>query len=200
MEHVLTAPGCHRGLFSVGRLHGGDRASVLEVFEGMSERSRRLRFHGPKPRLREADLDRLVDVGCCGKEAVAAVDLVTGSVVGTARFVRDDADPRSAEVAFEVVDDCQGRGVGQELVSELTALARREGIERFHATVVPGNEPALALLRRAGRLVHSSYVDGAHELVIELEPAAVQSRTPLTRTPAARRPRERFTLADVRAA
>ena len=111
MEHVLPAlpaPGCHRGLISVGRLRGGDRASVLEVFEGMSERSRRLRFHGPKPRLREADVDRLVDVGCCGREAVAAIDLVTGAVVGTARFVRDHDDPRSAEVAFEVVDQLPG--------------------------------------------------------------------------------------------
>ena len=165
-------PGCHRGLVSVGRLHGGDRASVLEVFDGMSERSRRLRFHGPKPRLREAEIDTLVDVGCCGREAVAAVDLVTGAVVGTARFVRDADDPLSAEVAFEVVDHCQGHGIGQRLVAELSGLARREGIERFHASVVPGNEPALALLRGAGRTARSNYSDGAYELVIELEPDA----------------------------
>lgn len=172
MEHALPAPGCHRGLISVGRLHGGDRAAILEVFEGMSERSRRLRFHGPKPVLREAEIDTLVDVGCCGREAVVATDLVTGTVVGTARFVRDDDDPRSAEVAFEVVDACQGRGVGQKLLSELGALARREGIERFHAAVVPGNEPALSLLRRTGRLIGSSFAGGVHELTIELEPSA----------------------------
>jgi RimJ/RimL family protein N-acetyltransferase len=170
MEHTLPAAGCQRGLISVGRLHGGDRTAILEVFEGMSERSRRLRFHGPKPVLREAEIDRFVDVGCCGREAVAATDLVTGAVVGTARFVRDEADPRSAEVAFEVVDACQGRGVGVKLLSELVALARREGIERFHASVVPGNEPALTLLRRSGRLVDSTFVDGVHELVIELAP------------------------------
>lgn len=162
-------PGCHRGLISVGRLRGGDRAAVLEVFDGMSERSRRLRFHGPKPRLREAEIDHLVDVGCCGREAVAAIDLVTGRVVGTARFVRDNGDPRSAEVAFEVVDDCQRRGVGRRLIAELSGIARREGIERFHASVVPGNEPALALLRGAGRTARSGYADGAYELVVELE-------------------------------
>jgi RimJ/RimL family protein N-acetyltransferase len=172
MEHALPAPGCHRGLISVRRLHGRDRAAILEVFEGMSERSRRLRFHGPKPVLREAEIDRLVDVGCCGREAVVATDLVTGTVVGTARFVRDEDDPSSAEVAFEVVDACQGRGVGRKLLSELGALAQREGIERFHVTVVPGNEPALTLLRRSGRLVGSTFVDGAHELEIELEPLA----------------------------
>ena len=172
MEYALPAPGCHRGLISVGRLHGGDRNAVLEVFQGMSERSRRLRYHGPKPVLREAELETLVDVGRHGREAVAATDLVTGAVVGTARFVRDEDDQGSAEVAFEVVDLCQSHGVGQRLLSELAALARGEGIERFHAAVVPGDEPALTLLRRTGRLTGSSFVGGVHELVIELEPPA----------------------------
>jgi RimJ/RimL family protein N-acetyltransferase len=170
MENALPAPGCQRGLIGVARLGRGDRAAVVEVFQGMSERSRRLRFHGPKPVLGEADLAWLVDVGCCGREAVVATDLVTGAVVGTARFVRDDDDPRSAEVAFEVVDRCQSRGVGRRLVAELGSLARREGIERFHAAVVPGNEAALSLLRRSGRLMGSTFVDGVHELVIELDP------------------------------
>jgi RimJ/RimL family protein N-acetyltransferase len=141
----------------------------------MSERSRRLRFHGPKPTLRESEIDRLVDVGCCGREAVAAVDLVTDAVVGTARFVRHEDEPSSAEVAFEVVDACQGRGVGQKLLSELVTLARGEGIERFHAAVVPGNEPALTLLRRSGRLVGSAYAGGVHELEIELDPLVARA-------------------------
>lgn len=163
-------PGCQRGLVAIGRLEFGDRAAVREVFDGLSERSRSLRFHGAKPHLRESDVDALVDIGCCGREAVAAIDLVSGKVVGIARFVRDDRDPRIAEVAFEVVDDCQSRGLGGRLVAELKALAARDGIERFRASVVAGNEPALALLRGAGRVVASGYVDGAYELVVELDP------------------------------
>ena len=110
-----TNPGARMspGLVSVGRLQFGDRAAVLEVFEGLSERSRRLRYHGAKPRLPEAEVDQLVEVGCCGREAVAAIDLVSGEVVGMARFVRDQRDPRVAEVAFEVVDACQSNGVGR---------------------------------------------------------------------------------------
>ena len=93
---------------------------------------------------------------------------MTGEVVGIARFVRDEDDPRAAEVAFEVVDPCQGAGVGGRLLRELAALARRDGIERFTAYVVAGNEGALALLRRAGRVASASFADGAHELVVEL--------------------------------
>jgi len=141
---------------------------VLAVFDGLSERSRRLRYHGPKPRLAEREVDRLLDVGCCGREAVAAIDLVSGDVVGIARFVRDQDDPGSAEVAFEVVDACHSSGVGRRLMDELRELARRQGIERFKAHVVPGNERALALMSRMGDVVRSSYADGAYELEVAL--------------------------------
>jgi RimJ/RimL family protein N-acetyltransferase len=171
MSDAKSAPGCHRGLISVRRLRAGDYAAIREVFERMSDRSRRLRFHGPKPVLQNSEIASLADVGRSGREAVAAVDLVTGDVVGTARFVRDDHDARSAEVAFEVVDLCQHHGVGRRLIAELVLLARRDGVERFHALVVPGNEPALALLRSAGRIVRTSFADGAQELVVEVEPA-----------------------------
>lgn len=163
-----AAQGCVQGLVSVRRLGPADRSAVLEVFDGLSERSRRLRFHGAKPSLREAEVDVLADVGQDGREAVGAIDLVTGNVVGIARFVRDSHDPLAAEVAFEVVDTCQGAGVGGRLLRELGTLARRDGIERFTAYVVAGNESALALLRRAGHVARTSFVDGTHELVVEL--------------------------------
>jgi RimJ/RimL family protein N-acetyltransferase len=164
--------GCRQGLVEVGRLSRDDREAVLEVFEGLSDHSRSLRFHGPKPRLGPHEVDRLVDVGCCGREAVLAVDRLSGRIVGIARFVRDDDDPRSAEVAFEVVDDCQGAGVGGRLVDELRTLALREGVERFRAYVAAGNEAALALLRRSGRVTGSRWADGAYEVVVELDPLA----------------------------
>lgn len=140
---------------------------MLDVFRDLSERSRRLRFHGPKPRLAERDLERLVDVGCCGREAVAAVEMATGRTVGTARFVRDEDAPE-AEIAFEVVDEWQGRGVGRALLAELAELGRREGVERFRASVAAGNEPALALVRSSGTVLSSRFEDGAYQLVVAL--------------------------------
>ena len=148
-------------------LRQGERKPVLDVFAGLSERSRRLRFLGSKPRLPERDVDWLVDVGCCGREAVVAVDQATGRTVGLARFVRD-ADAPEAEIAFEVVDEWQGRGLGKRLVAELRALAREQGILRFRALVAHGNTAALALVRSLGdELVHG-YVDGNIELVVRL--------------------------------
>lgn len=140
---------------------------MLDVFRGLSERSRRLRFHGPKPRLREPELEQLVDVGCCGREAVAAVEIATARTIGIARFVRD-ASGSEAEVAFEVVDEWQGRGVARALLAELVQLALGEGIERFRATVIAGNDAALAVVRGAGKVVSSSFEAGAYEIVVAL--------------------------------
>ncbi len=148
-------------------LRSGERSAVLEVFAGLSERSRRLRFLGSKPRLLESDVRQLVDVDRAGHEAVAAIDRETGLTVGIARYVRDQEAPE-AEIAFEVVDAWQGRGVGKQLVHALRGLAREEGILRFRAHVAHGNEPALALVRSLGEVLARRYVDGAIELVVRL--------------------------------
>jgi GNAT superfamily N-acetyltransferase len=145
----------------------GERETVLEVFHGLSDRSRRLRFLGPKPRLAARDLDLLVDVGRSGHEAVAAVDLADGRAVGLARFVRDGEAPE-AEIAFEVVDAWQGKGVGRRLVAELVRLAREQGILRFRAVVDRSNVPALSLVRGLGDLVAQQPDGPAVELVVRL--------------------------------
>ena len=148
-------------------LRSGERNIVLEVFSGLSERSRRLRFLGSKPRLLSSDVDWLVDVGCCGREAVVAVDQGSGRTVGIARFVRDPAAPE-AEIAFEVVDDWQGRGIGRRLVTELRELALEQGILRFRAHVAHGNRAAAALVRGLGDVLVHRYEAGNVELVVRL--------------------------------
>ena len=149
------------------RLAGGERSPVLQVFEGLSERSRRRRFLGPKPRLREQDLERLVDVGCCGREAVVAADPRTGRAIGIARYVRTAAD--TAEVAFEVVDAWQRRGVGRMLARELAAVAAEHGIRRLSASVAVDNPAALALMKRLGHVEWTAYEGGAYEVVVALQ-------------------------------
>ena len=86
--------------------------------------------------------------------------------------MRLGADASPAEVAFEDVDAWQGRGVGGRLVDELARVAAGDGIRRLHATVAPGNEGALALMRRLGHVEWTSFVDGAYEVVVSLRSTA----------------------------
>ncbi|KQV67808.1 hypothetical protein ASC64_11395 [Nocardioides sp. Root122] len=131
-------------------LAGGEVSVVEAVFEGLSSQSRRRRFLVPMPRLPGGHRRTLADVD--GDRHVAWVALVHGIPVGLCRFVRTSAD--SAELAFEVVDEHQGRGIGSALVDAVTTVARDRGITWLEATVEPGNAASEALLARAGvRLV-----------------------------------------------
>ena len=148
-------------------LRAGERRPVLEVFEGLSDRSKRSRFLGAKPRLLESDLRYLVDVGCCGREAVVARDPGTGQSVGLARFVKDDGAPE-AEVAFEVVDAWQGNGIGRRLLTELAEKARRQGILRLRAVTTHDNRASIALMRGVGEVLAERRRGPELELVVRL--------------------------------
>jgi GNAT superfamily N-acetyltransferase len=123
-------------------LRNGDAGAVQQVFDRLGARSRLLRFNGAKNVLSPADLEQLARVDGDHHVLVAYLD---GEPVGIGRLVRDGD---AAEVAFAVVDDLQGRGIGRVLADRLGADARAAGITRFHADVRPDNAPSKALLCR----------------------------------------------------
>jgi RimJ/RimL family protein N-acetyltransferase len=136
-----------RRLVTVRPLDDGDTATIAALFGRLSEASRTSRFHGPKPRLTQAELEQLAAVGADRHVLVAHVegDPLPAAV---ARVVRDDADRRAGEISFAVADCYQGCGVGTTLLGLLLDDARAAGIVRVNALVQPGNRPALRLLRR----------------------------------------------------
>ena len=125
-------------------LRDGDTETVLAVFRRLSERSRRLRFNGPKPRLSELELEQLARADST-HHALVAYAANDPLPVAIARRVDDG---RSAEVAFAVVDAYQQLGIGSALTTELLADARAAGITEITALVASDNDAAVALLRR----------------------------------------------------
>jgi CRP-like cAMP-binding protein len=77
-----------------------------------------------------------------------------GPVVADARFVRDEADPTVAEVAFIVGDAYQGRGIGTFLMGALAVAAGYDGVQRFSARVLAENYPMRAILDQFGAVWH----------------------------------------------
>ena len=59
-------------------------------------------------------------------------------------------DTQTAEVAFAVRDDYQNKGIGTELLSYLTYLARRQGLLGFTAEVLVENKPMLHVFEKGG--------------------------------------------------
>ena len=142
--HTRVLEPKHGPTLLVRPLRHGDIGTVMAVFERLSERSRRARFNGPKPRLSTADLEQLASVDSSRHALVAYVD-GDQEPVAIARLVRDG---RSAEIAFEVADEYQQLGIGSALTTELIADARAAGITEITALVSSDNPAALALLRR----------------------------------------------------
>jgi protein lysine acetyltransferase len=81
-------------------------------------------------------------------------DGADGPVVADARFVRDEADPTMAEVAFLVVDAYQGRGIGTFLMGALAVAAGYDGVQRFSARVLAENFPMRTILDQFGAVWH----------------------------------------------
>ena len=133
-------------------LRRGETDVVQRVFDQLGPRSRQLRFGGAKTSLSAAELDQLTLLD--GRRH-ALVAFAGQAPIGIARLVRDADDPATAEVAFAVADDWQGRGVGTALLERLAADARAAGVTRLRAFVHAENRRSLRLLRRVTTIVET---------------------------------------------
>jgi ribosomal protein S18 acetylase RimI-like enzyme len=146
-------------------LHDGDTSTVAALFERLGSRSREKRFCGAKPRLSDNELTALARVDSDRHVLVGYID-GDPQPAGMARLVRDGA---SAEIAFEVADDYQGRGIGSVLARELAADARAAGIRELVATVCGDNPPVVSLLKKVAESLQVSWHGREREFVVGLE-------------------------------
>lgn len=70
----------------------------------------------------------------------------------------------TAEIAFAVLDPYQDQGIGTELLSYLTYLAKRQGLLGFTAEVLIGNKPMLRVFEKGGFDMERSKSEGVYEL------------------------------------
>jgi L-amino acid N-acyltransferase YncA len=150
---------------SIRPLRNGDTTTVAAVFARLSDESRRRRYGGPKPRLSAAELDQLSRVDARHHVLVAHVD-GDPAPAGLARLVRSG---RTAEVAFEVVDEHQGRRIGSALARVLAADARAAGIVELHATVTGDPKWVSSLFTRSARRLQARWQGGECALVAALD-------------------------------
>lgn len=127
-------------------LRRGETQMLETVFAGLSTQSRTQRYLVLTPHLLSSTRRLLADVD--GRNHVAWLALVRGCPVGICRYVRTAED--GAEVAFEVIDAEQGRGLGSVLLDAVTTVAHSNGIEWLEAVVQPDNAASAALLARVG--------------------------------------------------
>lgn len=125
-----------------------------------------MRFFAPIKQIPEKDLDRFVNVDY--HDRVAFVMTIRDEIIGIGRYDRLDED--SAEVAFNIADAHQGRGIGSILLEHLAAAAREMGISRFVAEVLPQNRPMLQVFAAAGYEITREFDDGVVAVGFDIDP------------------------------
>ena len=145
-----------------------DDADAVQAFHmRQSQNSIYLRFFTYKSSLSEKELKRFTEVDHVGR--VAFVVTRGQDIVGIGRYDRLD-NPDEAEVAFNVSDAYQGRGLGSILLEHLAAAARENGIRRFTAEVLPENRKMITVFAEAGYEVDRRFDDGVVELNFNIDP------------------------------
>ena len=131
-------------------LRKSDRTALAKAAGELSARSRYYRFHTSGFRLTRDDLNYLTDIDQDHHVAwvVLDPDMKIGLAVG--RYVRDQDDASSAEIALTVRDQDQHHGLAKVLLGALIASAHVGGIKRFHGTFLASNLPMRHLLTSLG--------------------------------------------------
>jgi GNAT superfamily N-acetyltransferase len=145
-----------------------DKEGLREGIQHLSPDSRYLRFFAAVGDLSAAQLEYLTTLDHEGHEALVAIEPATDEGIAVARYVVEDGQPVTAEIAVTVDDAWQGRGVGTVLLRCLTEYARERGVARFSALILPQNTPMIKLIESTGRVVSRKTEDNTVRIVVDL--------------------------------
>jgi GNAT superfamily N-acetyltransferase len=142
----------------------GLRAAVAQS----SAESLSRRFFAPKRHFSEQEVAYFLNIDFVTQVALVAVVDEAGkhSIVAGGRYVL--VRPGVAEVAFAVVDDFQGHGIGTKLMRHLVGIAREAGLRELIAEVLPDNQPMLSVFQKCGLKVATRRDRGAVHVRMQL--------------------------------
>ncbi|MER6405616.1 GNAT family N-acetyltransferase [Streptomyces viridosporus] len=157
---VLTLP--EGSDISVRRADTGDLPAARAMHERCSERTLRMRYHGPV-----GDADRYLNhlLGPRFGRTLAA-QTASGRVVGLGHLLWDGDE---TEVALIVEDAWQRRGVGGELLARLVALAAEAGCATVYAVTQASNTGMVAAMRGLGLPLDYQIEEGTLVLTARLD-------------------------------
>jgi RimJ/RimL family protein N-acetyltransferase len=131
-------------------LRPDDRAGLVAAVGRASAQSLFRRFFAAKRGFTEQEIAFFVNVDFINHVALVAMVEEDGRpvIVGGGRYIV--GQPGTAEVAFAVVDEHQGQGIGAALMRHLAAIARRSGLHELIAEVLPENVSMLKVFENSG--------------------------------------------------
>jgi acetyltransferase len=132
-----------------------------EFFRTLSAEGRYFRFMTPVNELPEVAAQRFVSIDYRSHLALLAEVFEEGreTMIGEARYVVDERDPTTCELAIAVADDWQARGIACALLDRLERQAAASGIRRIVADTLLVNTAVMRLAARTGYAVRANRED-----------------------------------------
>jgi RimJ/RimL family protein N-acetyltransferase len=127
-----------------------DRKAFEHALARMSDESIQRRFFAARRHFSEKEAKHFLDIDFLSHVALVAVIDESGeqAIVGAGRYIV--VQPGQAEVAFGVIDQYQGQGLGSALMRELAAVAREARVSELIAEVLSSNSAMLKVFEKSG--------------------------------------------------
>jgi acyl-CoA hydrolase/GNAT superfamily N-acetyltransferase len=144
-------------------IHPTDEHRMRSLFYELSQQTIYYRFMSDLKRLPRKQIQDFVYIDHRNDIAVlGTVPEADGEhIVAIGRYFLDPTT-NLAEVAFVVIDDWQGRGIGTFLFNHLMKIARRNGIRGFTAEVLSQNRAMQAVFDRSNCKTRSKLAEGVY--------------------------------------
>ena len=161
----------------VRALRPNDRTDLLAAVERVGPLSRYRRFFRSKRHLTDEEIAFFLNVDFVNHVALVAVAEENGQpvIVGGSRYVI--AHPGEAELAFAVVDQYQGLGIGALMLHHLIVIARAAGLRELTADVLSDNTPMLKVFQKCGLPLTTRRESQVTHLTLRLAEAQKQAQS-----------------------
>jgi acyl-CoA hydrolase/RimJ/RimL family protein N-acetyltransferase len=142
-----------------------DEPLLKDFFYSLSDQSLFSRFVSTRQDIPHDRLQEFVVIDYTREMVILAVMKDEGKelLVGVGQYSVNQGS-HNAEVAFVVRDEYQNMGIGTELLTYLTQLARRQGLHGFTAEVLAENRNMMHIFEQAGFDIERSVSSGVIEL------------------------------------
>jgi GNAT superfamily N-acetyltransferase len=145
-----------------------DKDDMLMAVSRTTTQSLQRRFFTVKRGFSEKEIAFFMNIDFANHVALVALADEDGRevIIGGGRYIV--SEPGKAEIAFVVIDDYQGQGVGTLLMRHLAVIARRAGLKQLIAEVLQENAAMRKVFSKFGFQTHRGMDPQVMHLVLTL--------------------------------
>jgi len=135
---------------NIRALRPDDKDDMLAAIGRTGTQSLQRRFFVVKRGFSEKEIAFFMNIDFANHVALVALGEEEGHsvIIGGGRYVV--TQPAQAEIAFVVIDDYQGKGLGTLLMRHLSIIARNAGLKELIAEVLPENAAMRKVFEKFG--------------------------------------------------